>query len=70
MAAHCGFALRGSDALEWLAGEDDELARWFEFPRRSTLEDVVRAIERWNESWRRDGPVRCWAICEATTTRS
>lgn len=40
-----------ADAPEWLAGEDDELARWFEFPRRSTLEDVVHAIERWSESW-------------------
>jgi len=56
-----------ADAREWLAGEDDEMARWFEFPRRSTLEDVERAIERWSESWRLDGEVRCWAICDAAT---
>lgn len=55
------------DAREWLAGEDDELARWFEFPRRSTLDDVERAIEHWNESWRIAGPVRCWAICDRAT---
>lgn len=56
-----------ADAREWLAGEDDEIARWFEFPRRSTLEDGERAIERWSESWRLDGPVRCWAICDVAT---
>lgn len=53
-----------ADAREWLAGEDDEMARWFEFPRRSTLEDVERAIRRWSESWSMGGPVRCWAICD------
>lgn len=56
-----------ADAREWLSGEDDELARWFEFPRRSTREDVERAIERWSESWQLGGPVRCWAICDRTT---
>jgi RimJ/RimL family protein N-acetyltransferase len=56
-----------ADAPEWLAGEDDELVRWFEFPRRSTQEDVLRAIERWSESWRSGGPVRCWAICDVAT---
>jgi RimJ/RimL family protein N-acetyltransferase len=56
-----------ADAGEWLAGEDDEIARWFEFPRRSTRDDVERAIERWSESWRLGGPVRCWAICDVAT---
>lgn len=56
-----------ADTNEWLAGEDDELARWFEFPRRSTSEDVVRSIERWTASWRVGGPVRCWAICDVAT---
>jgi ribosomal-protein-serine acetyltransferase len=56
-----------ADAREWLAGEDDEMVRWFEFPRRSTLEDVERAIESWTESWRLGGPVRCWAVCDAKT---
>ncbi len=56
-----------ADAREWLAGEDDEVARWFEFPRRSTLDDVERAIQQWSESWRIGGPVRCWAICDRAT---
>ena len=56
-----------ADACEWLAGEDDELARWFEFPRRSTLEDTESAIAGWSESWRIGGPVRCWAICDVAT---
>jgi RimJ/RimL family protein N-acetyltransferase len=56
-----------ADAVEWLAGEDDELARWFEFPRRSTLADATRAITEWGDSWRTGGTVRCWAICDAAT---
>jgi RimJ/RimL family protein N-acetyltransferase len=56
-----------ADAREWLTGEDDEIARWFEFPRRSTQEDAERAIQRWIESWRLGGPVRCWAICDRAT---
>jgi RimJ/RimL family protein N-acetyltransferase len=55
-----------ADAPEWLAGEDDEIARWFEFPRRSTLQDVERAIRDWSESWRVSGPVRNWAVCDAS----
>ncbi len=55
------------DVDAWLAGEDDELARAFEFPRRSTRADVVGAIEAWSEAWRSGGPVRCWAICDAAT---
>jgi RimJ/RimL family protein N-acetyltransferase len=53
-----------ADADEWLAGEDEEMVRWFEFPRRSTRDDVVRAIADWAESWRTGGPVRKWAICD------
>jgi RimJ/RimL family protein N-acetyltransferase len=56
-----------ADAQAWLAGEDDEIVRGFEFSRRSTAEDVVRAIERWRESWQCDGPVRCWAVCDRDT---
>jgi RimJ/RimL family protein N-acetyltransferase len=56
-----------ADAHEWLAGEDDDMARGFEFPRRSTHEDVVRAIGDWSESWRLAGPVRQWAICDSAT---
>lgn len=56
-----------ADADEWLAGEDDEMRRWFEFPRPSTRADVVRAIEAWSESWRAGGPVRKWAIVDTAS---
>ena len=55
------------DADAWLAGEDDVMARGFEFPRRSTIDDVVGAINGWIESWRHEGGVRKWAICDAAT---
>jgi RimJ/RimL family protein N-acetyltransferase len=57
--------LRASDAEAWLAGEDDETRRWFQFPRPSTRADVDEAIDGWARSWREGGPVRCfgaWAI--------
>jgi RimJ/RimL family protein N-acetyltransferase len=56
-----------ADAAEWLAGEDDEIARWFEWARRSTLDDVTRAMQSWTESWQTGGPVRCWAIIDVAT---
>jgi len=52
--------LRADDADAWLAGEDDEIRRWFQFPRPSTRADVDGAIEAWARSWREDGPVRCF----------
>ena len=65
-----GFVLRPltlADADAWLAGEDDEIRRWFEFPRASTREDVVGAIESWTDSWRSGGQVRKWAITDSAT---
>jgi RimJ/RimL family protein N-acetyltransferase len=56
-----------ADADAWLAGEDDDMRRGFEFPRASTRADVVRAIEDWSESWRTGGVVRKWAIVDAAT---
>jgi RimJ/RimL family protein N-acetyltransferase len=55
------------DADAWLAGEDEQMARMFEFPRRSTRDDVVRAITGWSEMWRTGGAVRNWGICIAAT---
>ena len=52
------------DVDEWMAGEDEEQIRWFEFPGPAPRENVVRAIEAWMESWRNDGPVRQWAVCD------
>jgi L-amino acid N-acyltransferase YncA len=45
--------LRGvtlDDVDAWLAGEDEEQIRWFEFPRKAQRIDVVRAITAWNDS--------------------
>lgn len=55
------------DVHEWLAGEDDEQIRWFEFPRPASRDDVIAAIERWQESWRSGGPVRHWAVCQRSS---
>src|SRR5947208_14016172 len=57
------------DVDDWLAGEDDEMIRWFEFPRPSTRDDVTRAIGRWQESWASNGPVRQWGVCDRLTRR-
>ncbi|MFM7686648.1 MAG: GNAT family N-acetyltransferase [Actinomycetota bacterium] len=57
------------DVDEWLAGQDDEQNRWFEFPRPAERADVERAITNWAESWRTSGPVRHWAICDTETGR-
>lgn len=57
------------DVDPWLAGEDDEQIRWFEFPRPARRQDVVQAVQRWQDSWRREGPVRHWAIVERNTDR-
>jgi len=39
------------DAFEWLAGQDEEQIRWFEFPRPAELTDVQRFISETMESW-------------------
>lgn len=57
------------DVDEWMAGEDEEQIRWFEFPGPAPRESVVRAIEAWTASWRTGGPVRQWAVCEAASGR-
>jgi RimJ/RimL family protein N-acetyltransferase len=57
------------DVDEWMAGEDDEQIRWFESPGPAARGDVARAIEAWMESWRADGPVRHWAMCDAASGR-
>jgi RimJ/RimL family protein N-acetyltransferase len=52
------------DVEEWMAGEDDEQIRWFEFPGPAPRDNVVAAIRDWESSWRTGGPVRNWAICD------
>jgi RimJ/RimL family protein N-acetyltransferase len=53
------------DVDEWMAGEDAEQIRWFEFPGPAPRANVVAAIESWIQSWRSRGPVRQWAVCDA-----
>lgn len=61
--------LQPSDAEVWLAGEDEEIRRWFQLPRPSTRPDVDAAIEAWTRSWRERGRVRhfgAWAVESGT----
>jgi RimJ/RimL family protein N-acetyltransferase len=51
----------------WLAGEDDEQIRWFEFPGPATRAHVERAIAAWQESWVHEGRVRHWGVCVRPT---
>ena len=62
--------LRGltlDDVEDWLAGADEEQIRWLEFPRRSQRDDVVRAINEWNESWAAGGRVWQWGVCDRSS---
>lgn len=54
--------LRPEDAEAHKAGEDDEQIRAFEFPGPASIEQVIAAIDRWQESWRTGGPVRNFGI--------
>jgi RimJ/RimL family protein N-acetyltransferase len=56
--------LQPADAEAWLAGEDDEIRRWFQFPRASTRPDVDASIEAWTRSWRERGRVRNFGVWE------
>lgn len=42
--------------------EDEELARWFDFPRRPTREDLARGVRRWREQYDDDRSVVNFAI--------
>jgi RimJ/RimL family protein N-acetyltransferase len=55
------------DVDEWLAGEDSEQIRWFEFPGPATRSNVEQAVNAWQESWRAAGPVRQWGVCMRST---
>jgi RimJ/RimL family protein N-acetyltransferase len=57
------------DLDEWMAGEDEQQIRWFEFPGPASRENVTQAIERWTHSWHISGPVRNWAVCDVATGR-
>ena len=55
------------DAEAHLAGEDDELVRWFS-GGRGTLDRTRRWIERTRKQWQNDGPVACFVIVDHAGT--
>ena len=59
--------LRPEDAAAHKAGEDEEQLRAFEFPGPAAIENVVAAIEAWQESWRSGGPVRNFGVWDIAT---
>jgi RimJ/RimL family protein N-acetyltransferase len=54
--------LRTEDAEAHKAGEDEEQIRAFEFPGPASMDNVVAAIDRWQESWRTGGEARNFGI--------
>ena len=54
--------LQREDAEAHKAGEDDEQIRAFEFPGPATIQNVISAIESWQESWAAGGPVRNFCV--------
>lgn len=58
--------LTAEDAPAYKAGEDSAQIAAFEFPGPAPLENVLAAIDRWQESWARRGPVRNFGIWDPT----
>jgi len=56
------YRLSLDDVDAWLAGEDDEQIRWFQFPGPATRGHVERAIVEWQDAWAQGGPVRHWGV--------
>jgi len=46
--------LTAKDAVDHLAGEDEEMARWLS-GGRSTLANVEKAILNWQQNWQTGG---------------
>jgi RimJ/RimL family protein N-acetyltransferase len=60
--------LEMSDAAEWLAGQDIEQIRWFEFARPAELNDVQRFIAATLESWRASSGHWYWGVRKAASS--
>jgi RimJ/RimL family protein N-acetyltransferase len=60
--------LHPEDALDHLAGEDDEMAKWLS-GGRSTLETVRGYIASCEEQWRTNGPRRAFGVFDCATNR-
>jgi RimJ/RimL family protein N-acetyltransferase len=53
------------DAAAHHAAQDEFEIAAFEFPRASTIDDVVEAIEAWRVSWAGLGPVRNFGLFDS-----
>jgi len=60
--------LRSENAVDHLAGEDDEIAKWLT-GGRSTMGTVQAYIRSCEENWRSDGPRRAFGIFDCATNR-
>jgi RimJ/RimL family protein N-acetyltransferase len=60
--------LTAEDAVEHLAGEDEEMARWLS-GGRSTLANAEKAIFNWQHNWQTGGPRRAFGVFDCATNR-
>jgi len=60
--------LQPADALDHLAGEDDEMAKWLS-GGRSTLATVQGYIASCEEQWRTNGPRRAFGVFDCAANR-
>ena len=60
--------LNSEDALDHLAGEDDEIVKWLG-GRRSTLATVQSYISICEENWRSNGSRRAFGVFDCATSR-
>jgi RimJ/RimL family protein N-acetyltransferase len=56
------------DAAEYLAGEDEEMAKWLS-GGRSTLANVQNYVANCQENWRSSGPRRAFGVFDCETRR-
>ena len=60
--------LTAEDAVEHLAGEDEEMSKWLS-GGRSTLANVEKAIHNWQQNWQTGGPRRAFGVFDCATNR-
>jgi hypothetical protein len=60
--------LTAEDAVEHLAGEDEEMAKWLS-GGRSTLANVEKAILNWQQNWQTGDPRRAFGLFDCATNQ-
>jgi RimJ/RimL family protein N-acetyltransferase len=60
--------LTAEDAVDHLAAEDEEMAKWLS-GGRSTLVNVEKAILNWQQNWQTGGPRRAFGVFDCATNR-